>query len=309
MFDTLHLYLEAERAGGVDLLALIPHQLEGLIESQKEGRYFVTGSIKNLKVAVGYRGISVKGSLPKYCLGDNMQSLTRQTTQRGIEMLSDELSLPMRLSKPSRIDFGQNFIMQYPPWAYFPYLGESRYFERYMASESLNYKNGRRFKIFYDKVSESKFRGHTIPEIWQGRNALRYESRYKGRIEDQLKFPDITAQTLWDERFYIALVKRYFDDYESIQKVLPDPIDFDSVKSPKDFWKQLALLQLQSWGLPKALEVVEELKARGAFPSPEYYSRLRKDLKKEMGGKKAEISQSLIAELDFKVKSLKRFYR
>jgi hypothetical protein len=309
MYDTLHLYLERERAGGLDLLALIPQRLGGLVESQRDGRYFVTGSIRNLRVAVGYRGISVKGSLPKYHLGDNMQTLTRQTTQMGIQMLSDELSLPMRLSKPSRIDFGQNFIMQYPPWAYFPYLGVSRYFERYMAQESLNYKSGNKFGIFYDKISESKSKGYGIPEVWQDRNALRYESRYLGRIEKQLKQADITGQSLWDERFYMGMVKRYFDTYDSIQKVVTAPLDFDYVKSPKDFWNQLALQQAHSMGQPNVLALVEEMKARGCFKHPEQYSTLKRDIKQKMSGGQADISQSLIAELDHKVKALKRFYR
>jgi hypothetical protein len=309
MFDTLHLYLDRERAGGVDLLAHIPHLLEGLTEAQRDGRPFATGNLGNLRVSLGYRGVSVKGSLSKYHLGDNMQTLTRQDTQRGIERLSDELGLPMRESALSRIDFGQNLLMRHEPRLYYPYLGESRYYQRYTASDSLNYKNGRRFKIFYDKRLESKLRGYPIPEVWLDQNALRYESRYLGRINQNLHQADITAQTLYDERFYIGMVRRYFEEYEAIQKVLPDPIDYSAMKSPKDFWKQIAILQLQEWGQPKALGIVDELKARGAFPSPEYYSRLKKDIKDAMGGTEADISQSLIAELDHKVKALKRFYR
>ena len=57
------------------------------------------------------------------------------------------------------------------------------------------------------------------------------------------------------------------------------------------------------------MEMIDEMKARDTFKSPEYYSRLRREVKEGMGGSKAEISESLIAELDHKVKALKRFYR
>ena len=86
-------------------------------------------------------------------------------------------------------------------------------------------------------------------------------------------------------------------------------LDYSNMTSPKDFWKQVALLQMQAWGQPKVMEMIDEMKARDTFKSPEYYSRLRREVKEGMGGSKAEISESLIAELDYKVKALKRFYR
>lgn len=309
MYDTLHLYLNRERAGGADLLALIPHLLQGLTESSKEGRYFVSGNFHNLRVTVSDQRLSIKGSLSKYYLGDNIQTLTRQNTQRGIERLSDELLLPLGDASLTRLDFGHNLIMKHEPEVYFAYLGESRYFERYRLSDSLNYKNGSRMQVFYDKVLESKSNRVEIPQVWQGQNVLRFESRYSKRIEDQLKHPDITVSTLYEEQFYIGLIRRYFEDYEAIQKVIVNPFDYPSMKTPKDFYDQLILIQLQSMGQPKAMEIVEEMKALNVFPSPEYYSRLKRDIKKRMGGSKAEISESLIAELDHKVKALKRFYR
>jgi hypothetical protein len=309
MYDTLHLYLNREGAKGADLLALIPDLLQGLTESSKDGRYFVSGNFHNLRVSVSDQRLSIKGSLSKYYLGDNIQTLTRQDTQRGIERLSDELSLPLGDASLSRLDFGHNLIMKHEPEVYFTYLGESRYFERYRLSDSLNYKNGNRMQVFYDKVLESKFHRVEIPKVWQGKNVLRFESRYLKRIEDLLKHPDITANTLSDEQFYIGLVRRYFEDYEAIQKVLPDPLDYSNMTSPKDFWKQVALLQMQAWGQPKVMEMIDEMKARDTFKSPEYYSRLRREVKEGMGGSKAEISESLIAELDHKVKALKMFYR
>lgn len=309
MFDTLHLYLNRERAGGADLLALIPHLLQGLTESSKEGRYFVSGNFHNLRVSVSDQRLSIKGSLSKYYLGDNIQTLTRQNTQRGIERLSDELFLPIGDASLTRLDFGHNLIMKHEPEVYFAYLGERRYFERYRLSDSLNYKNGSRMQVFYDKVLESKSNRVEIPQVWQGQNVLRFESRYTKRIEDQLKHPDITVSTLYEEQFYIGLVRRYFEDYEAIQKVLPDPLDYSNMTSPKDFWKQLALLKAHELGQPKVMEMIEEMKARDTFKIPEYYSRLKREVKEGMGGSKAEISESLIAELDHKVKALKRFYR
>src|SRR5690625_4486715 len=154
MYDTVSLYLRQESVRSTDVLAEIPVRLEEVTVHEKEDQIKCSGSLKNLSVHVSERGVSIIGSLAKYYLSDNMQTLRRQDTEQAIQKLSDDLYLPLQEADVSRIDFAHNFIMQYEPEIYYPCLGDSQYFKRFTQPESLRYENGNRTKLFYDKQSE-----------------------------------------------------------------------------------------------------------------------------------------------------------
>jgi hypothetical protein len=129
MYDTVNLWLPVERAG-IDLLAQIPQYLSGITEHCKEdGQLYISGILgSNYKVNISPQGISFKGSLAKYFLPDNFHTLTRSDSERAIEKMADEIHLPMKQAKVTRIDFAQNFIVKYPPEAYYNYLGDCQHY-------------------------------------------------------------------------------------------------------------------------------------------------------------------------------------
>ncbi len=51
------------------------------------------------------------------------------------------------------------------------------------------------------------------------------------------------------------------------------------MKTPKDFWDQMALLMIDNIGQAGAVDLVEELRAKQVFDKPEYYSRLKKEIR------------------------------
>ncbi|MFH5885268.1 phage/plasmid replication protein [Halalkalibaculum sp. DA3122] len=156
MFDSLKLYLKQERASNTDLLAQTPVHLEKIKEHRQTGRIHYSGKLKNLSIYVSERGVSIRGSLAKYYLDDNLQTLTRQDTEQAINKLTDDLHIPVKKADVFRIDFAYNFVMKYEPTIYYNYLGGSQYFSRFRQPKSLYYKNGKRTKLFYDKRSEAK---------------------------------------------------------------------------------------------------------------------------------------------------------
>lgn len=309
MFDTLKLYLRQDSVKDVDLLAEIPVYLENTTAHEKEDQIYYSGALNNLRIYISERGVSIQGSLAKYYLSDNMQTLRRQDTERAIQKLSDDLHLPIDEAQVSRVDFAHNFIMQYEPEVYYPYLGESQYFKRYIQPESLYYKNGSRTKLFYDKVSEVKYRGLEIPEVWTSKNVLRYEIRYQKRLAKQFKEPEIRAYTLYDESFYIKLIEIYVTDYKSIHKHSQINLDTDNMRTPKDFWDQMALLMIDRIGQSGVVDLVEEMRAKEVFDKPEYYSRLKKEIREKSKKFTASDSTPLIEELEGKISALKRYYR
>jgi len=154
MYDTIHLWLPRDRAGAFDTRKA-SEALRGHTEHQKEdGRVYISGRLGNTyKVNISERGISLKGSLAKYSLPDNLHTLTRSDSARAIEKMADEFCLPMDRAKVTRIDFAQNFLMRYEPETYYPYLGECHYYKRLSQPKAVYWSNGNRTK-FTNVVSQ-----------------------------------------------------------------------------------------------------------------------------------------------------------
>lgn len=309
MYDTIHMYLEQESASEIDMLAEIPVYLDNVTEIAKTDWLIYSGHLKNLKVSVTKRRVSIKGSLAKYYLGDNIQTLTRQDTEKAIEQLSKELNLPLEKAVVTRIDLAHNFIMKHEPKAYYNLLGETRYLKRYVKPNSLYYENSNRTRVFYDKPLQLKFAKEEIPEIWKDKNVLRYEIRYSKRLSNQLKEPELLVSTLFKESFYIKLVKQYISDFKSIHKVPEVNLNFESLTSPKDFFDQLIVMKIDELGDERVMELIEELRARNTFEKSEYYSRIKRDIRLKREKFSMNENEPLMDELTTKIERLNRFYR
>jgi hypothetical protein len=310
MYDTIHLWLPTEKGGSYS-----PNQatrsLSLLTEHQKQGGEVYFSGILNDTYRVNFseRGVSLKGSLAKYFLNDNFSTLTRSDCSMAFEKMADDLSLPIDQATVTRLDFAQNFLMKNQPEAYYPYLGDCRYYKRLRQPKSVYWANGTKTKLIYDKVAEAKTKRNSIPDIWQGQKVLRYELRYTKRLPKNLKKPEIKADTLSKEKFYVALVDQWISEYEGIQKLNEINLNLNDMKSPKDFIRQLALMKIQEIGQQKTLDLVEELRAKEAFEKKEYYSRLKRDIREICKTPNLTTSNDLITELDKKVRSVKKYYR
>lgn len=309
MYDTVNLWLSLDDAGSFDISRTL-QRLSGITEHFKDdGQVYLSGYLNNYKVNISGQGVSLKGSLAKYFLPDNCHTLTRSDSARAFEMMADELYLPIDRSKVSRFDFSQNFLMDYEPEAYYPFLGECQYYQRLTQSKSLYYSNGLRQKVFYNKIAEVKAKGLSLPDIWNGQNVLRYEMRFISRLPKQLKQPEIKAISLSDEKFYMAIFDRWLVEYEAINKLHTINFNVSNMNSPKDFRKQLELFAIKMIGQDKIMQEIENLRHQKAFDKPEYYSRLKKEIKELCKIPEMTVSSDLVAELDKKIKTSKRYYR
>lgn len=302
MLDTIHLWLPKDRVNNIDLLAEIPLYLSGMTEHNKAGNITISGHVgNNFRVNVSGNGISLKGSLCKFYYGNNFQTLTRSETEKAIENLSDQIHLPIGEAKVSRIDFAENLKVNYTPQIYYSYLGDCQYYDRLSQPQSISYHNRIRSKIFYDKIAESQKKCFTTPFALKKENMLRYELRFTGRLPKQFNRPIITASLLHNEKFYTGLIKRWEKEYERINKFNIVNLNLLNMSSPKDFFKQMAALKISELGQANAMQIVEELRARKAFSKPEYYSRLKKEIKSLRVNKGFTDRSDLVIELDQKV--------
>ncbi len=309
MYDTLYFYLTREKAGNINL-PLISQNLSGFTEHHREDETIYTGYLnENFKVTISDTSIRFKGSLPKYFLNDNFNTLTRSDTQRALEQMADELLLPVQKADLTRIDFARNFLMKYEPEVYYNYLGDCQNYQRLTQPHSLYYSNGLKQKLFYNKKAEGKARRLIIPEVWSGKNALRYEMRYTGRLPKQFNRAEVTTAMLSDEKFYMELFDRWHQEYESINKLNNINFNLSNMNSPKDFMKQLQLKAIQDIGQDKIMQAIEEMRQQKAFSKPEYYSRLKREVKELCKEPDLTEQSELISELDEKIKNSKKYYR
>jgi hypothetical protein len=266
--------------GSVDLLNSIVPLLDNYTGHDKDtGEQYCSGYLDNFKVYLSEHGISLKGSLAKYYLGNNIKTLTRLDTKRAIEQLSDVLHLPIYRAKLTRVDVAENFVVKHPVKAYYKHLGQAPYYERLVQPNSLYYQTSKKILHMYDKLLEQHKNRVPIPEIYQGSNMLRYELRCMNRLPDIFNCERVTPAMLYDEQFYVDIVKRWEQEYLAINKLHLHNFNLADMNSPKDFFKQYLSTKLSEDGENKLFDIVEEMRHENTFDKPEYYSRLKREIR------------------------------
>ncbi|MDR1780337.1 MAG: hypothetical protein LBR50_06375, partial [Tannerella sp.] len=193
--------------------------LSEITEKQNErAGYSYSGKSGDYFINVSQRGIYLSGSLAKNYFGDNLHTLTRRDAEQAIEQLSDNLHLNIDAARVTRLDVSTIIPTKRPPADYYSHLGDKPRFKRIQATtDTLYYDNRQRQIIFYDKTKEATAKGVVIPEIWQGCNLLRYELRYRQRLNKQLN-TDLTAGKLYETEFYRAVIQSWYNEFKTIQK-------------------------------------------------------------------------------------------
>lgn len=311
MYDTVNFRLLQSDAGDVDFLAETPCYLENVGEHYYNGEAAITGSLDGLKVTLNRHQMKIKdGSLCKWYLGDNFQTMGRGDTQRAIERLSDTLHLPMSKAAVTRLDIAQNFITRHPPEVYISHLGVLKYATRLQEPNGIYYSQTGGRLCFYDKNREQKNGREPIPELYEGRNVLRYEQRYTKRIASQLKVGDVTGAMLYNEAFYIGLLNRWKDTYKAIQKINDVSLNFQAMRTKQQLYKMgvLSLIK-QAGGQLQMLEQIKEAQKRGELSKQQAYNfrQIVNEACKIRDG--LTVPNEAIQELDKKVNEAVKFYR
>lgn len=310
MYDNIDLKLGIEEAPGVALLNVIPGRLtRQSVTTFPDGAISITGYLESAKIQVTTQAVKLKDtSLCKWFLGNNFQGLTRGNTRQAVEKLSDLLLLPMDRAAVTRIDVAQNFIMRHEKTVYFDHLGGLQYFNRFQQNNGLYYSNGNKTLLFYEKVHEQQDKGQPIPEMYQGRQVMRYEQRYKRRLLQCFNLPELKASLLYDPVFYTEIVNRWKDEYEKIKKINDIQINYSMVKTKKDQANQAILFYVTQRG--GELQVINEIKEaykRGELSKKQAYD-LRQQVEEACKSDVLTYSSDVILELDKKVKEAARFY-
>ena len=307
MLDTVNLWLPQSQTS-----TAIMNRLDRVKENIKTdtGEVSFSGYLGNYQVSSFNHGISLKGSLAKYHLGDNFQTLSRQSVQEAIECLSDNLGLDVSEAEVKRVDLAENLIMKHQHHAYYDLLGNCPRYKRLEQPDSVYYRNGSKQSIFYNKIAEGKYRGLALPKVWDNKQVLRYEYRFMKKPHEQLDMPVLTAQSLYDEKVYMKMIDAWYKHYQSINKIRLQGFTKDIMNDPKLLERQLMLKGLEAYGGEQAfLKLIDRANNEGKFNNRMQAGRLRKKILTISHDKILTEESELITELDEKVKQVKQFYR
>ena len=200
--------------------------------------------------------------------------------------------------------------MKHPPSVYLQHLGVLKGAARLEEPNTLYYRKKDCGLCFYDKAREQKAKRETLPELFEGRNVLRYEQRYIGRLARHLGVPEVRASMLYNEAFYIDLLNRWRDDYKAIQKINDVQLNFDCMRNKKDL-NRMGLLSLveRVGGLNAMMNQITEAQQQGKLNRKQAFD-LRQAIKEACAVKDGLVVENeAIAELNKKVVEAVRFYR
>lgn len=311
MYDTVEFKLNRFDCNGVSFLEETPCYINDVSEHHYSNGNVVCGSLENLRVSCNEYQVKVKdGSLCKWYLGDNLQTMHRKDVKLAIEKLSDTLHLPMDKAQVTRLDVSQNFVMKCPPSVYFNHLGALKSATRLQEPNGLYYRARDGCLCFYDKAKEQKANKEPLPEVYEGRNLLRYEQRYEKRLAKHLEVPEVRATLLYDEAFYIKVLDAWRDNYRAIQKVNEIQLNFEYMRSKRDLYTMGVLALVKDVGGQSAfMNQIKEAQQQGKL-TPKQALDLRGAVNKACTIKDGLVVQSdAIAELNKKVDEAVKYYR
>ena len=311
MYDTVNFRLQQSEAVGVNFLAETPCFLDNVGEHHYNDETVITGSLNGLKISLNRYQMKIKnGSLCKWYLGDNFQTMGRGDTQRAIERLSDTLHVPISRATVTRLDIAQNFIVKYPTVVYINHLGALRYATRLQEPDGIYYKQSGGRLCFYDKNREQKRHGEPIPELYEGKNVLRYEQRYTKELAKQFKVGCVTGAMLYDEQFYIGLLNRWRDKYTAIKKINDTSLNFQAMRTKQQLYRMgvLSLIE-QAGGQLQMIEQINEAQKRGELSKKQAFD-LRHTINEACKIRDGlTVPNEAIKELDKKVSEAVKYYR
>jgi hypothetical protein len=306
MVDTIHLLLTSRETGQDFCMSNLGRRLQdaGTLKTIHEG--YVSGYLGNLKIMANRCSLTIKGSLPKFVLGNNVEALTRSGIIEATGQLSELLQQPIDSAKLTRLDIGSAFIVTHAPVSYLARLQGCPRYHRYSDGTTLYYKQEQNRLAFYDKVKEA---GRQLPAVYIGRNLLRYEYRLLKNPSQQLK-THLTLGTFTEEGTYIKAVDLWAGKYFSIKKnngIIG--IDTMKINTPADMKHLLAAFAAQTLGHERLHQLIEEIKANKAFKFTKQGDRFKEKAAELLNYPCMDAGLELTEELDKKVRQIQGYYR
>ena len=302
MYDNIDFVLSQDEVPNIDFMSETTCLLDNVsYNTHANGTEYVYGNKNGLNVSISKDRIKIyKTSLCKYYLGDNIKTLTRESTKEAIEKISTELQLPFHLADVTRIDVATNFIVKYNELQYFKYLGDMHHFSRLEQNKGIYWNNNKKQAIFYCKLIELKAKRKSIPLMYKDLYMLRFELRFKKDLLKEFNTSRITAADLFDEHFYNNIVQRWRETYFNIKKMNEALTQIKPTGSTKEFIEYLAFMTINQANQTNIYKLIDEWRAKGDINKKQAMD-LRNKIKALNSNSNIGQQSKLINEIDEKV--------
>ncbi len=288
----------------IDARAVSPPAYEGIIQRLNLNELYANHRVGNLIFTRLPTAIVVNGSFTKFLQGDNLNSITRADTECIVNALCDICNCDISTARVSLFEFGATYPMLDDVDKYLNLLSGAPYAKRIEGArtdkglETLKYQATNKRKTFehhfYNKGAEMGIQG----------NYLRYEVRYLKDIARQFKRKgSVMLRTLYDPIFYSSMQGRYFDFYNSINKLNPMTINTDSIKTEKGAVMALFSELLNNAAPDRIGQYIDNLKQNKVFEDRSKYTRIKQQLNKIAQDYDKADACNLLDELEAKIKA------
>lgn len=219
MYDKVTLQIDTDSKKAQEVVSKLAN-VKSTTEKNGFTRYM--GNFKNFFVAVNGIEVYLRGSLNKYYFGDNLRNGTREDTMEAILGLSKDLGLDLMKANVVGLELGVNIETENPVKEYLQNLKEMARRKRKDFGSTLYYLNADKKRadvlIFYDKLKQLSDSGCPIPAEYQGKNVLRCEMRFRGRLSQTIQGQKIKGEDLCKTDFCNRVVNEMLVRYGSIAK-------------------------------------------------------------------------------------------
>ena len=293
MYDTLTLFAP------VDDPARVVSGLEDVQERHihNTGEVILTGRYRNLIIKTSGSGVIVNGSLSRFRFGSNLIAPSFSNCREALGELEEGLGSSLEAMQVYRLDIAATLNVKHPCPRYLRMFGNLPRFKRFQRDAGLLYKTKRRELDFYDKRAEARSRKEALPTCFRGRNALRYELRYRQQLTEQFG-GKVTAERLVEPGFFRTMIQRWESSYHAIHKQAGTiALDLDTT-NPRSFGASLERFAIEQLGGEAV--ILEELRLRRDMGEIDRlnYSRLQGRIARLCRCPKSPRGNDPISELD-----------
>jgi len=212
MIDTIHLLYQIKDMVEYEMLKKTLNRLRISSSYKRYDRLYYKAHLRNLELGLSPQALKIRGSLPKFYLGNNIQTLTPEQIKWSLFQLSDLLQINVFSAEVRRIDIAHCFFLGRPVAHYLDCLEETPEFRKYyrVAAQTKSFIKENYSIVFYDKKEEAKKDDERISPQYSSSNILRVELQLRKRLAAELQFEEIQAVRLLARGFLAKLVERWY---------------------------------------------------------------------------------------------------
>lgn len=178
------------------------------------------GKFKNFSIKVQRNEITIVGSLSKFYLGNNIETMTQPQIKDALNQFQDETGIHIAKGLLSRVDVGRSFLMDEKVEKYLVLLKDDPRFPNFerWENQTRRYTRHNFTALFYDKIQQMMDDDEPINENYMGRKILRYEIQFLRRIKQQLRMNHLMGVHLMSRNFLQTLETKWRQTFNQIPK-------------------------------------------------------------------------------------------